>query len=221
MGGDWVGNPELNPPKATSAELGLTWSTGGAVVTATAWADRVDGYVLVYSQQRINMVPGVMNTSAQSYTNVDANIRGASLDASMALSSRVSLAGSATYLRGTQDPIPALGIFSTNLPEMPPLTGRLAARWQNTKIFGEVEAVGSASQTNVDEDLNEAATPGWGIVNLKTGYSSGRWRLQLIASNIFNRTYHEHFSYLRNPYRSGFIINEPGRNLSVTFGWTY
>ncbi len=221
MGGDWVGNPGLNPPKATGAELGLTWSTGSAVVTATAWADRVDGYVLVYRQQRINMVPGVMNTSAQSYTNVDANIRGASLDASMALSSRVSLAGSATYLRGTQDPIPALGIFSTNLPEMPPLTGRLAARWQNTKFFAEAEAVGSASQTKVNEDLNEAATPGWGIVNLKTGYSSGRWRLQLIAANIFNRTYHEHFSYLRNPYRSGYIINEPGRNLSVTFGWTY
>jgi iron complex outermembrane receptor protein len=221
MGGDWVGNPELDPPKADGAELGFTWSAGGGVVTATAWADRVDGYVLVYSQQRINMVPGVMNTRAQSYTNVDANLVGASVDASMAVSSRVFLSGSATYLRGTQDPIPALGIYSTNLPEMPPLTGRLAARWQNTRIFFEVEGVASASQTNVDEDLNEATTPGWGILNMKTGYSSGHWRLQLIFANIFNRTYHEHFSYQRNPYRSGYIINEPGRNIGVTLGWTY
>jgi iron complex outermembrane receptor protein len=220
MGGDWVGNPELDPPKADGAELGFTWSTGGAVVTATAWADRVDGYVLVYSQQRINMVPGIMNASAQSYTNVDANLRGASVDASMAVSSRVFLSGSATYLRGTQEPIPALGIYSTNLPEMPPLTGRLAARWQNTRVFLEVEGVGSASQNNVDEDLNEATTPGWAIVNLKTGYSSGHWRLQLIFANIFNRTYHESFSYQRNPYRSGYVINEPGRNLSLTLGWT-
>jgi len=173
----------------------------------------------VYRQQRVNMVPGVMNSSAQSYTNVDADLRGASLDASVALSSRVFLAGSATYLRGTQDPVPELGIFSTNLPEMPPLSGRLAARWQNTKIFVEAEGVASASQDKVDEDLNEDPTPGWGIVNLKTGYSSGRWRVQLILTNIFDRSYHEHFSYQRNPYRSDFVINEPGRNLSVTFGW--
>jgi len=219
MGGDWVGNPELDPPQATGAELGFTWSTGSAVVTGTAWADRVDDYVLVYRQPRLNMVPGVMNSSAQSYTNVDADLRGASLDGSVALSSRVFLAGSATYLRGTQDAIPELGIFSTNLPEMPPLSGRLAARWQNTKIFFEAEGVASAGQDDVDEDLNEKPTPGWGIVNLKTGYSSGRWRVQLILANAFDRTYHEHFSYQRNPYRSDFVINEPGRNLSVTFGW--
>ena len=220
MGGDWVGNPELDPPQATGAELGLTWSRGGAVVTASAWADRVDGYVLVYRQQRITLVPGVMNTSAQSYANVDADLRGASLEASMAVSSRVALSGSVTYLQGTQDPVPELGITSTNLPEMPPLTGRLAVRWQNTRIFGEIEGVANASQTDVNTDLNEATTPGWGIVNLKAGYSSGPWRVQLILANAFDRSYHEHFSFLRNPYRSGYIINEPGRNLSLTLGWT-
>ncbi len=220
MGSDWVGNPELDPPQATGAELGFTWSTGGAVVTGTAWADRVDDYVLVYRQQRVNMVPGVMNSSAQSYTNVEADLRGASLDASVALSSRIFVAGSATYLRGTQDPVPELGIVSTDLPEMPPLSGRLAVRWQNTKIFAEAEGVASDSQNDVNDDLNESPTPGWGIVNLKTGYSSGHWRVQVILSNLFDRTYHEHFSYQRNPYRSDFVINEPGRNLSVTFGWT-
>jgi len=221
MWGDWVGNPELAPPKATGAELGLTWSAGSGVLTATAWTDRVDEYILVYSQERINMVPGVMNTRAQSYTNVDAHLRGASLDGSIAVSSRVSVTGSATYVRGTQDPMPDLGIYSTNLPEMPPLSGRLAARWQNTKIFAEIEGIGSASQNQVDEDLNEATTPGWAVLNLKTGYSSGRWRVQLILANVFNRTYHEHFSYQRNPYRTGYVINEPGRNLSLTFGWSY
>ena len=58
-------------------------------------------------------------------------------------------------------------------------------------------------------------------MNLKAGYSWGRWRVQAVLANIFDRTYHEHFSYLRNPYRSGYILNEPGRNVSLTLGWTY
>ncbi|MFV2072634.1 MAG: TonB-dependent receptor [Thermoanaerobaculales bacterium] len=220
MGGDWVGNPELAPPELTGAEIGITWNAGGGFLTASAWNDRVDGYIIVYEQERINMVPGVMNTKAQSYANVDAHLRGGALQASFALNARVSLSGSMTYVRGTQKPISELGINSSDLAEMPPLSGRIAVRWQNPRFFGEIEGVGAASQDNVDEDLNEASTPGWAITNLKAGYSRGSWRLQLVLGNVFNRTYHEHFSYLRNPFRSGFVLNEPGRNLSVTLGWT-
>jgi iron complex outermembrane receptor protein len=167
------------------------------------------------------MVPGVMNPRAMTYTNVDAHVRGASLNGSLALSSRLSIAGSATYVRGTQDPNPDLGIYSNNLPEMPPVSGRLALRWENTKFFGEAEAIGAGRQDRVDEDLNESTTPGWGIMNLKAGYSWSHFRVQAVLANVFDRNYHEHFSYLRNPYRSGYVINEPGRNLSVTLGWTY
>jgi iron complex outermembrane receptor protein len=221
MGGDWVGNPELTPPIATGAELGLTWSTGVGMLTASVWAENVDDYILIYSQPRINMVPGVMNPRAMTYTNVDADLRGASLSGSLALSSRISFSGSASYVRGTMDPVEELGIYSTNLPEMPPISGRLALRWQNTKFFAEIEGLGAGSQDKVDEDLNEAATPSWGIMNLKAGYSPGRWRIQAVFANVFDRTYHEHFSYLRNPYRSGYVLNEPGRNLSLTLGWTF
>jgi outer membrane receptor protein involved in Fe transport len=104
---------------------------------------------------------------------------------------------------------------------MPPLSARLAVRWQNTRFFGEVEGVGAASQNRVNTDLSEEPTPGWGIVNLKGGFSSGAWRVQLILGNLFDATYHEHFSYLRNPFRTGFIINEPGRNVTVNLGWRY
>jgi len=221
MGGDWVGNPELAPPVATGAELGAAWSTGAGTLTASAWTEKVDGYILLYSQSRINMVPGVMNPRAMTYTNVDADLRGASLSGSLALSSRISLSGSASYVRGTMDPIEELGISSTDLPEMPPLSARLAVRWQNTRYFAEVEGLGAGSQDRVDEDLNESPTPSWGIVNLKGGLSWGSWRIQVVLANIFDRAYHEHFSYLRNPYRSGYVLNEPGRNFSLTLGWTF
>ncbi len=217
--GDWVGNPELEPPVAGRAELGLTWSAGVGTLTATAWADSVDGYIIVYNQQRINVAPGVMNVRAQSYANVDALLRGAAVEGSVALSSRVFLSGNVAYVRGTQEPIPELGIYSEDIAEMPPLSARLAARWQSPKLFAEIEGVGAAAQDRVDTDLNESPTPSWGIVNLKGGITTGPWRLQVVLGNIFDRTYHEHYSYLRNPYRSGFVINEPGRNATFSVGW--
>jgi len=220
-GADWVGNPVLDPPAATRAELGLAWNAGGGMLAATIWADSVNGYITIYGQQKINNVPGVMNTKAQSYANVDATLRGFAVEGSMAVSSRVFLSGDIAYVRGTQDPIPELGIDSTDLAEMPPFTGRLAVRWQNPRFFAEVEGVGAASQDNVNTDLNEETTPGWGIMNLKGGFTSGSWRIQLILGNLFDRTYHEHYSFLRNPFRNGFVINEPGRNVTVNLGWRY
>jgi iron complex outermembrane receptor protein len=191
------------------------------MLTATVWADSVDRHITMYDQQRINDVPGVMNTKAQSYANVDATLRGFAVEGSMALSSRIFLSGDIAYVRGTQAPVPVLGTYSTDLAEMPPLSGRLAMRWQNPRLFGEIEGVGAASQDRVNTDLNEEPTPGWGIVNLKGGFTSGSWRIQIILGNLFDTTYHEHYSHLRNPFRNGFVVSEPGRNLSVILGWRY
>jgi iron complex outermembrane receptor protein len=219
MGADWVGNPDVAPPAASSAEATLTWSGAAGVVTAAAWSDWVDDFITLYSAPRINMVPGVMNQAAQSYANVDAQLRGLSVDATVPLSSKLFLSGSAAWVRGTKDRDSSLGLSSENLAEMPPATGRLGIRWQNLRYFAELEGVGALEQDRVDADLAEQTTSAWGIVNLKTGLTSGHWRLMLIFENLFDRSYHEHLSYQRNPFRSGFIVSEPGRSVSATLGW--
>jgi glycine cleavage system H protein len=98
------------------------------------------------------------------------------------------------------------------------------------EVFGVVESVKAVSDlyapisgevVEVNTDLSEEPTPSWGIVNLKAGFTSNSWRIQLILGNIFDKTYHEHFSYLRNPYRTGAILNEPGRNVTINLGWRY
>jgi len=160
-----------------------------------------------------------MNVAAQSYANVDAQLIGATLDGTMPLSSRFFLSGGAAWIQGTKDTDASLGLESENLAEMPPLTGRIALRWQSPKYFTELEGVGAAEQDRVDADLSEQRTPAWGIVNLKAGATYGRWRLTVNFDNLFDRTYHEHLSYQRNPFRSGFIVNEPGRSFSATLGW--
>ena len=219
MGSDWVGNPDIDPPLSTAAEASLTWSGASGVLTAAAWSDWVDGYITLYSAPRINMVPGVMNTTAQSYANVDARLLGVTLDGTMPLSSRFFLSGGAAWIEGTKDRDAGLGLESENLAEMPPLTGRVALRWQSPRYFTELEGVGAGEQDRVDADLSEARTPAWGIVNLKAGATFGRWRLMLIVDNLFDRDYHEHLSYQRNPFRSGFTVDEPGLGVSATLGW--
>ena len=219
MGSDWVGNPATDPPRSTAAEASLTWSGGAGVLTAAAWSDWVDDYITLYSAPRVNMVPGVMNVAAQSYANVEAQLIGATLDGTMPLSSRFFLSGGAAWIQGTKDRDAELGLESENLAEMPPLTGRIALRWQSPKYFTELEGVGATEQDRVDADLSEQRTPAWGIVNLKAGATYGRWRLTVNFDNLFDRTYHEHLSYQRNPFRSGFIVNEPGRSFSATLGW--
>jgi iron complex outermembrane receptor protein len=220
MGSDWVGNPALDPPQSTAAEASLTWSGGAGVLTAAAWSDWVGDYITLYRAPRVNVVPGVMNEAAQSYANVDAQLIGVSMDGTMPLSSKFFLAGGAAWIQGTKDPDASLGLASENLAEMPPLTGRIALRWQVPKYFAELEGVGATEQDRVDSDLSEQRTAAWGIVNLKAAATYGHWRLTVSLDNLFDRSYHEHLSYQRNPFRSGFTVNEPGRAFAATVGWT-
>jgi iron complex outermembrane receptor protein len=219
MGSDWVGNPAIDPPTSTAAELSMTWSGAAGVLTAAAWSDWVGDYITLYQAPKLNMVPGVMNPAAQSYANVDARLVGASVDGTMPLSSRFFLSGGAAWIQGTKDTDAELGLESENLAEMPPLTGRIALRWQSPRYFTELEGVGATEQDRVDADLSEQRTPAWGVVNLKAGANFGHWRVTVNLDNLFDRAYHEHLSYQRNPFRSGFIVNEPGLSFSATLGW--
>ena len=126
-----------------------------------------------------------------------------------------------SYVRGTQDPRPDLGIFSTDLAEMPPLTGRASLRWDDGRFWGEVEGVFAGAQEHVDTDLQEAPTPGWGIATLRAGVTLGSVVLVAGVENLFGRLYTEHLSYQRDPFRSGVRVPEPGRNVFVNLSYRY
>ena len=221
MGADWVGNPGLRPSRNTGLDAGAQWRGGPVLVRFEAFSDRIDGFVVPYSQRRVRMVPGVMNPAAKSYANVVAEMRGFEASASAVVAQRFFVTGDLAAVRGTKTPRPELGILSRDLPEIPPLTGRLAGRYDDGRLFAELEGVFTRAQQQVDADLREEPTPGWGICNLRAGIT---WRgLSLTASlnNLFDRYYVENLSYQRDPYRSGTRVAEPGRNLTVTAAWRF
>jgi iron complex outermembrane recepter protein len=214
MGSDWVGNPDLEPSRNTSLDAAVTYTRAGFRLDLGLYRSRVDGYVTVYDQPRRAAVPGVMNAQARSYANVDATLSGGEVEGSLPiLFGRVFVSGSVSYVRGTQDGDATRGIAKGPVAEMPPLRGRAAARYDDGRFFGSVEGVFAADQDRVDVSLNEARTPGWGVMNASAGIRRGRLRLTVSLANVFDRFYTESLSYQRDPFRSGVRVPEPGRSV--------
>jgi len=221
MGADWVGNPIIAPPRNTGINLDVAYRREGYALRATLYRDSVRNFITVYNQKRLHMVPGVMSPVAKTYGNVDAVLYGGELSATAVLGQRFFLSADAAGVRGTKNPRSDLGMTSDNLSEIPPFTGRVAGRYDDGKYFAELEGVFSAAQNDVDADLQESATPGWGICNLRLGVKWKGCRLTLAANNLFDRYYVEYLSYQRDPYRSGIRVPEPGRSLTFTLGWAF
>ena len=215
MGSDWVGNPDLEPSRNVGADVQATWSRLGRAVTLSGFVNRVHDFITVYDQPRVQALPGVMNTHARSYANVDARLWGVEAEVSVPLSNRLLLAGDLSYVRGTVTPRPELGIETTDLAEMPPLRGRVRARLDDGLVFAMIEGVFVADQDHVDTDLREPRTPGYGTANVTAGVKRGRLSATVGLANVFDRLYAEHLSYQRDPFRSGVVVPEPGRTLFV------
>ncbi len=214
MGTDWVGNPDLAPSRNTGLDAAIGFTRAGFRLDLGLYASRVTDYITVYDQARRAMLPGVMNTTARSFANVDATLTGAELGGSLPiLFGRVFVSGDVSHVRGLQDGDPSRGIVEGPLAEMPPLRGRVGARYDDGRLFGSVEGVFAADQDRVDASLNEAHTPGWGVMNASAGVRQCRLRVTVGLANAFDRLYTDHLSYQRDPFRSGVRVPEPGRSL--------
>ncbi len=221
MGTDWVGNPDLEPSRNTALDLSASYRAGRLFVSASGFLNQVADTIVLADVKKVNMVPGVMNPMARTYENVDARLAGGEASAAVTLTGYLFFSGAVSYVRGTQDPRPELGILSENVAEMPPVTGRTSVRWDNGRVWGEAEGVFAAAQTHVDTDLLESTTPGWEIANLRAGVAFGDFGLNVGVENLFGRLYSEHLSYQRDPFRSGVKVPEPGRNVFVNLSYRY
>lgn len=221
MGTDWVGNPELKPSRNTGLDANLSFRRQALQLQSSLYLDYIDDYVTVVPRSKESLMPGVMNTNARSYENVDARMYGGEFSISYLVSRRLFLSSDLSYVRGTRDVDAARGILTGDLAEIPPLRSRTAFRYDTARFFGEIEAVFTGRQDNVDRVLGEQSTAGYGIANLKAGTSYRRLSLRLALNNIFARRYHEHLSYMRDPFRSGARVYEPGRNFLVHVSYRY
>jgi len=221
MGSDWVGNPGLTASHDTGVDGAFSFHHHALFLSSNVYFNQVKDFITINRQQKINMVPGVMNGFARSYQNVDARLYGGEMEASYGLTQRMFLSSSLSYVRGSQVPDPARGINSTNLPEMPPVSSRVGLRYATGRISATIEGLFVGAQRRVDSDLREDPTPGYGIANFKLETSFRRIMVKAALNNILNRSYYEYLSYQRDPFRTGVRVAEPGRNVYVNLSYQF
>lgn len=219
MGADWVGNPALDPMRNSSIDLGAAFTGARASLDLHVWASRLDGAITLVEGTRQRMVAGVMNPAARTYVNHDARLHGAEATAHWALADAWLLSAGAAVTRGSRDPAPEHGVVDRDLAEVPPLSTRLALRWQPGRSWLEVEGIAAARQDRVDAGLEETPTDAWEVANLRGGLEAGRLAVVAGVENLFDRVWTRHLAYQRDPFRAGVRVPEPGRTVTVSMRW--
>lgn len=207
---DWVGNPELDPLKNREFDFGIKYLGDRFYGKATFFYSDVEDFITVY-----NAPPIGAGKNARSFRNVDATLYGGEINLNLFLPFDLYLQGGVSYTWARDD------TFDKDLFEIPPLQGRLAARYDIGTYFTEIEGLFADDQHRIDPDLNEEKTHGWVIMNLKVGMKYERFNIFAGVHNIFDRQYFEHLSYQRDPFRTGIKVPEIGRNfyLNLTYAW--
>ncbi len=201
-----IGNPYLNPEKGLFADLGLriwkeTYKFSGNIFL-NSFTDLVVETSGTYE-----------NKPAYIKTNVGkAILYGYDFDFTYNFYSSYVVYGSLSYVRGEDTE------YNLNLPQMPPLNGRLGLRGLVTKyVLFDFAALLFNGQDKVA--TGEVPTPGYATFNI--GLSSTQLeiskylKLQLFAGieNLLDKSYRNHLSTNR-----GSVTVEPGRNFYFKMG---
>jgi iron complex outermembrane receptor protein len=210
-GTSWVGNPNLEPTRNNEADLGVKWQREGIFASAAIFYSDLSDYVYLIDLP----APSSTRGPAKSYANIDATIWGAELGSQIALPYDLFLRGAVSYVRGKNDDT------GEPLSEIPPLSGNISLRYDNSQYFVETMLRFAAEQDRVDTNLKEDETAGWGVADLKAGTTWQKWSLVAGINNLFDKQYYSHLSYQRDPFASGVKVPEAGvlvyMNLSYHF----
>lgn len=208
-----LGDPYLHPESAYSTDMGLR-----------IWKSKFNLQIDVFVNRITNMIvetPGefvyTINTGALEGTTdtipalINANVSkallyGADFGMQYNIFSDLVLFASGSYVRGKDTET------DSNLPQIPPLNGRLGMRYSFPKIGSvEITVIGATRQDKITDDEKE--TGGYTRYDLSMSSSNirlGATILKIFAGfdNITDRSYTNHLATNR-----GGISAEPGRNI--------
>ncbi len=205
-------NANLKPEHVNSIDAGLKFGgerfSGELIAFRSSYRDKITSVLTG------NVVDGALEVQNRNVTRLDlwgveagARYRVAQPD--------LELYATATWTRGEEDTDPG------NMPadRIPPLFGKVGARWQaNAAIGVEGYALYASRQDRlsardvVDPRINPDGTAGWATLNARVSWqATPGLALSLRAENLGDKHYREH----------GSGLDEPGRNFILTADYRF
>jgi outer membrane receptor protein involved in Fe transport len=200
-------NPDLKPEYINSIDAGFKFGgerfSGEVIAFRSSYRDKITSVLTG------NLVGTALEVQNRNVTRLD--LWGIEAGARYRFEAPdLELYATATHTRG--DEHTATGEMPAD--RIPPLFGKLGARWQMNDAIG-VEAYGLyataqdrlSSRDRVDPRINPNGTAGWGTLNARVSWrASDRVDLALRAENLADKHFREH----------GSGLDEPGRNVILT-----
>lgn len=220
-GNIYVGDPSLRPETAWMIETGFDWVTDRVTLRPTFFHRRVDRFI---QGVPFDATPGIaeslvervaaMNGDATPlrFANADAALTGADLDFEITLAGRLSLEGTASWVRARRRDI------DDNLYRVAPANIRIAALWLADGWTLGTEMTAAAAQRRVSVTNGEAPSPGYAVFGV-FGRAALTQTLALEAGieNLFDRLYRPHLSGLNRVGHSDVGLGErlPGAGRGI------
>lgn len=216
-----AGNTNLNETINREIDMGIEHTLGNLHLKGTLFYSDLKDYIYAYK------VVG----STTSFANIDARIVGGDITADYALNKEWTIESGVAYQKGTKKDVAQLDSLATlaqtdkDLADIPPLKGRVALVFDDSKNYAEAELIAARHQT-YDVNNGEQAIGGYGILNLKYGTELGNgFSLTAGINNFFDRTYAVSNSYIGlTTIMEGaqpLVLNEPGRNFYTTLSYKF
>lgn len=217
-GGYQVGNPAIDHEKKYEVDTGFDWTGSWFDCSVSVYHFWIHDYILPTALERLDVNGDGSPDPIRGFTNVDARLYGFESSMVLRLNENLHFPLSLSYVRGknTSD--------DRDLPEIPPLEGTAAVRYQNGESRPWWVQFGGrfvARQDKVDEIFPEDETGAFNVFHLRGGFSFGKsFRVEAGVENLFDEEYNEHLTREAllpvNDLKQGDEIPAPGRSFQIS-----
>ena len=220
-----VGNPRLGRETGLGTDAFVRLTRGAVRGEVAAFRNALSGYVYPRNTGLLGRQGG---RPLFQFTGRDAVLAGADGTVEWSVTRTVVVEGTASYVRGTlqgtPDSLPAdeeLGLparaGSRFLPLVPPLHGRVGARYERPRWFAGAGLRAAARQELLGD--YETETAGYAVSDLTAGVrllvGARLHTLTLRVDNLLDQEYRDHLSRVKE------ILPEAGRNVSLLYRVTF
>ncbi len=202
-----IPSPELSPEKSITIETGYKKSTEQFSMVITAFNTRLNNQIV---REKTTFKGSEYLDGERVYTKQNlarSTIRGIEFESQILLNPEFSLINNLTWLHGKNRE------NGEPMRRIPPVNGKLALQYTRKGLSGEAEFLFAAKQDRLsggdidDHRIPEGGTPGWSIINFKTGHSWKNSSVNAVLHNLLNTAYRIH----------GSGVDGYGRSLRLTF----